>query len=161
MGMFSKKEREEARANKAFVKDQISGRRRKSFAESQAGKKKRAKRQAEKEQRTGLVADHLHKLHSGGDSDDVLQLGADLLYLPSLSDIQFKIEDQLDDSGKIASRWTVYGKHAGDFMGIPPTGREIKFSGMSVTLISIEPLRLTQEFHYWDVTAVLQQMQSG
>jgi predicted ester cyclase len=38
----------------------------------------------------------------------------------------------LAEGDKIAARWTATGTHGGDLMGIPPTGRQATWSGMTV-----------------------------
>jgi len=36
------------------------------------------------------------------------------------------------EEDKIAVRWTVTGTQKGEFMGIPPTGKKVRFEGMTV-----------------------------
>jgi predicted ester cyclase len=87
------------------------------------------------------------------------QLGAELLYLPSLSNLQFVIHDQVSQPDKCYTRWTVHGRHDKEFLGIPPTNRDVQFGGVSVTFLG-ELDEITQEAHFWDVVALLQQIQA-
>jgi predicted ester cyclase len=158
--MFNKQKRQEAKANKEFLATKIKPRA--TFAQMQEKKAKVEQRESALQRSYNVAADHLREVHSTGRTDDVLQLGSDLLYLTALSGIQFKLEDQVGDIYHVASRWTAYGKHDGDFMGLAPTGRDITIAGLSLSTLSKgSSPRVTQEFHYWDVTAVLQQIQYG
>jgi steroid delta-isomerase-like uncharacterized protein len=40
------------------------------------------------------------------------------------------IEEQVGENDRIATRWTFTGTHQGDFRGLAPTGRPIKFTAM-------------------------------
>jgi steroid delta-isomerase-like uncharacterized protein len=45
-----------------------------------------------------------------------------------LSEVGFKIEDMLAEDDKVAVRVTAHGKHSGDFMGLPATGKAYTIS---------------------------------
>ena len=45
-------------------------------------------------------------------------------------DSQIVIESCIAEGDRVATRWTLTGTHRGEFMGIPPTGRSIKFEGI-------------------------------
>jgi steroid delta-isomerase-like uncharacterized protein len=48
----------------------------------------------------------------------------------AFADLRFDVEDVLDDGDRIAARWTLRGRHVGDFFGVPASGRDITQSGM-------------------------------
>jgi steroid delta-isomerase-like uncharacterized protein len=50
----------------------------------------------------------------------------------TLPDFHATIEDMIAEEDKIAVRWTVTGTQKGEFMGIPPTGKKVRFEGMTV-----------------------------
>ena len=50
----------------------------------------------------------------------------------AFSDIRATVDDQLADGDRVAWRWTFRGRHTGAFMGIPPTGKEIALTGISI-----------------------------
>ena len=52
----------------------------------------------------------------------------------------------------------MYAKHDQDFLGMAPTNREVEFGGMSISFIDED--KVTQELHYWDMVALLQQIQA-
>jgi steroid delta-isomerase-like uncharacterized protein len=47
-------------------------------------------------------------------------------------DLHFSIEDQIADGDKVATRWTMRGTHVGEFMGVPPSGKQIITTGMQI-----------------------------
>jgi len=42
------------------------------------------------------------------------------------------IEDLIAEEDKVVARWRSHATHRGDYMGIPPTGKEVEFTGISV-----------------------------
>jgi len=53
--------------------------------------------------------------------------------LTAFPDSHYTIEDQLAEGDKVATRFTYRGTHQGEFMGIPPTGKHMKFTGMALS----------------------------
>ena len=47
-------------------------------------------------------------------------------------DLHFSIEDQIAEGDKVVTRWTMRGTHAGEFMGLPPSGKQITTAGMQI-----------------------------
>lgn len=47
-------------------------------------------------------------------------------------DARFTVEDMVADGDRVAARLTMRGTHQGDLNGIPPTGREVVVTGMSI-----------------------------
>jgi hypothetical protein len=158
--LFNKEKRQEKRerreAVKAELKEQIKGR--PTFAAQQQNLDRKAKREEEAAKREGVVAERLQELHAGSASGEVVQLGSDLLYRPVLSGIQLQIHEQQSKKDKCFTRWTVYGRHDKEFLGMAPTNRDVKFGGVSVSFLDGE--KITQEIHYWDMVALLQQIQA-
>jgi hypothetical protein len=158
--LFNKEKRQEKRerreAVKAELKEQIKGR--PTFAVQQERLERKEKREQEAATREGIVAERLQQLHAGSAAADVVQLGSDLLYMPVLSGIQLQIHEQQSRKDKCFTRWTVYGRHDKDFLGMAPTNRDVKFGGVSVSFLDGD--KITQEIHYWDMVALLQQIQA-
>ena len=44
---------------------------------------------------------------------------------PAFPDQRWVVEEQITEGDKVVSRFTMYGTHRADFMGIPATGRSI------------------------------------
>ncbi len=47
------------------------------------------------------------------------------------SDVQWKLEEMLEEGNKIAVRWTCSGTHDGHFMGLNPTGKHFSITVMN------------------------------
>jgi steroid delta-isomerase-like uncharacterized protein len=45
-----------------------------------------------------------------------------------LSDVSMKIDDMIKEDDKVAVRLTAHGKHRGEFMGLPASGKEYTIS---------------------------------
>jgi steroid delta-isomerase-like uncharacterized protein len=52
--------------------------------------------------------------------------------LASYPDFHVAVEDLFGDGDKVVMRFTITGTHEGDFLGIPPTGKKINVSGISI-----------------------------
>jgi steroid delta-isomerase-like uncharacterized protein len=50
-------------------------------------------------------------------------------------DLRFTIEDQVAEGDTVVTRWTARGTHAGEFQGVPATGREIRITGTDIDRI--------------------------
>jgi steroid delta-isomerase-like uncharacterized protein len=51
---------------------------------------------------------------------------------PAFPDQRWVTDEQIADGDKVVSRFTMYGTHRGDFMGIPATGRHIAVKGVVI-----------------------------
>ena len=51
---------------------------------------------------------------------------------PYFSDSEVAVNDIIAEGDKVAVHWTWTGTHTGEFMGIPPTGRQIAITGTSI-----------------------------
>jgi steroid delta-isomerase-like uncharacterized protein len=51
---------------------------------------------------------------------------------PYFSDSEVAVNDIIAEGDKVAVHWTWTGTHTGEFMGIPPTGRQIAITGISI-----------------------------
>ena len=46
------------------------------------------------------------------------------------------IHDWVAENDKVVTRWTVQGTQQGEYLGIAPTGKRVKFSGMDIFRVS-------------------------
>jgi steroid delta-isomerase-like uncharacterized protein len=51
-------------------------------------------------------------------------------------DLVVTVEDQVAEGDRVATRWTALGTHQGEFQGIPPTGRQMAITGISIFRIA-------------------------
>jgi predicted ester cyclase len=165
--LFNKEKRQEKREERKAVKDERKAVKEKldevikprpTFADRQEKAALRDKRVEENERVQKIVAERLREIHTLQSTENVVQLGSDLLYLGALSGIQLQIKDQLNDQKKVFTRWTVYGKHEQEFLGMAPTNRDVEFGGITISFL--DGPTVTQELHYWDMVALLQQIQA-
>lgn len=47
-------------------------------------------------------------------------------------DLHFQIEDQVAAGDRVVTRWSAQGTHAGEFQGIPPTGKQVTLTGIDI-----------------------------
>jgi len=66
------------------------------------------------------------------------------------------IDEQLAEGDLVASRWTGRGTHQGELMGIPPTGKQVTVSG--ITISRVKNGKVVEEWSNWDTLGMLQQL---
>jgi predicted ester cyclase len=71
-------------------------------------------------------------------------------------DVVSTIEDLIAEGDKVVARWTSHATHRGEYMGIPPTGREVEFAGIS--LYRIERNRITESWTVEDELGLMRQI---
>jgi steroid delta-isomerase-like uncharacterized protein len=77
-------------------------------------------------------------------------------YLSAFPDGRITIDEQLAEGDLVASRWTGRGTHQGDLMGIPPTGKQVTVSG--ITISRVKNGKVVEEWSNWDTLGLLQQL---
>jgi steroid delta-isomerase-like uncharacterized protein len=70
--------------------------------------------------------------------------------------IHFAVEDVIAEGDTVVTRWTLTGTHRGDFMGVPPTGRRVSVTGMS--LDHLADGQITSGFDAWDALGLRHQL---
>lgn len=71
-------------------------------------------------------------------------------------DFHLAVDDMLVSDDVVMWEWTVTGTHDGEWNDIPPTGREVEFSGMSKTAISDR--KIQENWGYFDSQDLLAQL---
>ena len=77
-------------------------------------------------------------------------------YRSALTDLTVTIEQQFGEGDYVATRTTIRGRHDGDLMGVPPTGREVEFSGLTIS--RCRDGRIEEEWELADTMSLLQQV---
>jgi steroid delta-isomerase-like uncharacterized protein len=54
----------------------------------------------------------------------------------ALPDFHTTIEDMIAEGDKVVQRFTARGTHKGEFMGIPPTGKQVTITGIAIDRIA-------------------------
>jgi steroid delta-isomerase-like uncharacterized protein len=77
----------------------------------------------------------------------------------AFSDVKFTVEDMISDGDKVVWRWTIHGKHTGNFRGLPPSGRDFALSGISI--LRLENGKFAELWVEQDMVGLLQQLQGS
>jgi steroid delta-isomerase-like uncharacterized protein len=77
-------------------------------------------------------------------------------YREALSGLTVSIEHQFTDGDYVATRYTITGTHEGDLMGTPPSGKDVAFSG--ITISRCKDGRIAEEWELTDTVALLGQV---
>ena len=51
-------------------------------------------------------------------------------------DLHFTIDDQIAEADRAVTRWTARGTHTGAFRGIPPSGRQVRMTGITINRVA-------------------------
>jgi steroid delta-isomerase-like uncharacterized protein len=71
-------------------------------------------------------------------------------------DFHDTIEEQVAEGDKVVTRFTSQGTQAGEFMGLPPTGKYVRWTGIVVDRIADD--KIVESWGSWDMLGMLQQL---
>jgi steroid delta-isomerase-like uncharacterized protein len=77
-------------------------------------------------------------------------------YRSAIGDLRVRVDQQFTEDDFVATRFTILGTHTGELMGAPPTGRELAFSG--ITISRCHDGRLVEEWELVDTLGLLRQV---
>jgi predicted ester cyclase len=77
-------------------------------------------------------------------------------YRNALSGLRVTIDQQFTAGDYVATRITLTGRHDGDLMGTPPTGKDVSFTG--ITISRCEHGRIAEEWEITDTMSLLGQI---
>ena len=77
-------------------------------------------------------------------------------YRDALAGLNVTIEHQFTEGDYVATRTTIRGRHDGDLMGAPPTGRDVEFVGLTIS--RCRDGRIEEEWELVDVAGLLRQI---
>lgn len=75
----------------------------------------------------------------------------------AFTDFHVEVLHAIEDDNLVAIHWRSTGTHTGEFMGVPPTGREVTVVGAS--FLQHADGKITQESTVWDPREMLSAMQ--
>ena len=78
------------------------------------------------------------------------------MFFSAFPDIRVTAEDQIAEGDKVVSRLSVRGTHKGEFMGIPPTGKEITMT--AIDMVRIASGKMVEHWEEVDMLGVMQQL---
>jgi predicted ester cyclase len=71
-------------------------------------------------------------------------------------DVVSTIEDLVAEGDRVAARWTARATHLGGYLGVPPTGKEVEFTGIS--MYRIEGGRIAESWTDEDDLGLMRQI---
>jgi len=107
------------------------------------------------------VVDELLARDYDGHSSTVIR-GPDgaIAFIPrlraALPDFRFRILDQIAEGDKVVTRWKLAGTHEGPFQGVPPSGRRVEMTG--ITIFRLANGKLIEGWTNEDVWGMLRQL---
>jgi steroid delta-isomerase-like uncharacterized protein len=78
------------------------------------------------------------------------------VYRTAFSGLRVRIDDQVAEGDRVVTRWTASGRHDGDLLGMPATGKEVEFTGIDID--RIENGRVVEEWTNWDALGLMYQL---
>jgi predicted ester cyclase len=77
-------------------------------------------------------------------------------YREAISGLTVTIDQQFTEGDCVATRFTIRGRHEGELMGTAPTGRDVEFTGLTVS--RCRNGRIAEEWELVDTVSLLQQV---
>jgi steroid delta-isomerase-like uncharacterized protein len=77
-------------------------------------------------------------------------------YSDAFPDARLTVHEQVAEAGKVATRWSARGTHAGEIAGIPPTGKEVTVSGLTISTLAQG--KVSEQWTTWDRLGMLVQL---
>ena len=78
-------------------------------------------------------------------------------FLISFPDLQHTVEGMIAEGDQVAVRFSAQGTHSGPWLGFAPTGRFIRYTG--VTLARIAGDKIVEHHTWWDKAALIEQLE--
>ena len=78
--------------------------------------------------------------------------------LAAFPDLEVTIEEMIAEDDKVMVRWTQRGTHLGPFMDIPPTSKQISYSGINIFRVANG--QIVEDTPYWNFDSVIKQLTS-
>ena len=77
----------------------------------------------------------------------------------AFADFQITVEDQVAEGDKVVTRFTISGRHEGEFAGFPPSGTLV--SVPAIALHRIVDGQIWEGWFNWDALGLMQQLRSS
>jgi len=79
-----------------------------------------------------------------------------MMYRTAFPDVVMMVEDQVAEGDRVVTRWSGHGTHRGELMGIPPTGRQARVTGIGIDRIAGG--KIVESWSNFDQFGMLQQL---
>jgi steroid delta-isomerase-like uncharacterized protein len=74
-------------------------------------------------------------------------------------DLKFTIDDTIAERDEVVIHWTANGTHKGSFLGMPPTNKKARVSGISI--FRLENSKIAEEWSHWNLMSMMEQLGIG
>lgn len=71
-------------------------------------------------------------------------------------DLTLTPDDTVAEDDKVVQRWTGRGTHTGELMGVPPSGKEVSYQGISI--YHVKDGKIAQDWTNVDLMGIMQQI---
>ena len=78
------------------------------------------------------------------------------MFRAGFPDIKMTVEDLVAEGEKVVARWTWHGTNQGEFQGMPPTGKQVTGSGISIHRVADG--KIAEAWVNFDTLGMLQQL---
>lgn len=78
------------------------------------------------------------------------------MFRTGFPDLKMTVEDLVAEGEKVVARWTWRGTNQGEFQGIPPTGKQVTGSGISIHRVASG--KIAEAWVNFDTPGMLQQL---
>ena len=99
--------------------------------------------------------------HDPADPEDVRGIEAHkercLMYRAAMPDLTVTVEDVVASGDRVAMRWTVRATNTGELQGMPPTGKHVEFTGLSIDRFDADG-KIAETWDNWDNAGFMQQL---
>jgi steroid delta-isomerase-like uncharacterized protein len=77
----------------------------------------------------------------------------------TFSEIHLVVEDTMAERDAACIRWTFTAKHTGGGLGIPPTGKTVHITG--ITVLRASAGRIVEAWQNWDMLGMMEQIEGA
>jgi steroid delta-isomerase-like uncharacterized protein len=75
------------------------------------------------------------------------------------SDIRVTVNDSIEEGETACIRWTCTAKHIGAELGIPPSGKPVRMTG--ITILRASGGKIVEAWQNWDMLGMMEQIQGA
>src|ERR687893_532008 len=79
------------------------------------------------------------------------------IFHSAFPDFHVTLEDQIAEGDKVVNRWRVRAPPQGEFQGVAPTGKEVEFTGIHISLLNEEG-KLQESWENYDALGLMRQI---
>ena len=78
------------------------------------------------------------------------------IYRNAFPDIYYTVNDLIAEDDKVVERWSAQGTHKGELLGIPPTNKKLKVTGIDI--VRIKEGKMVERWAEYDFQGMMEQL---